>query len=232
MENLPQYISILFIVIAIITVIWFYFAHKSKIFLGGALLWIALQTYLSTSGFYHDFSSMPPKIFLSFAPTLILMIVLFSTKKGKEFIQSINLRTITYMSVIRIPVEIVLALLFHNGVISIWQTFEGSNFDILSGITAPIFAYMVFDKKTWSKQLLLIWNIVCLILLLTIVMISILAAPSPLQQIAFDQPNLAISYFPFILLPSVVVPIVIFSHWVSIVRLRKEIKEEKLSEIR
>ena len=221
MENIPQYVSILFIVTTIVTIIWFYVACKSKIFLGGALLWIALQTYISTTGFYQDFSNAPPKLLLSFAPTLILIIALFMSKKGKAFIQEINLETITYMSIIRIPVEIVLALLFHHGVISVWQTFEGSNFDIISGITAPIVAYMVFSKKTWSKKILLVWNIVCLLLLLNVVVTSLLAAPHPLQQISFDQPNIAIAYFPFVLLPAVVVPIVIFSHLVSIVRLRK-----------
>lgn len=222
MENLPQYVSILFIITTLVTVIWFYLASKSKIFLGGVSIWIALQTYLSVSGFYQDFSGIPPKVLLSFPPTLIVIIAVFMTKKGRTFIQGINLRTITYMSAIRIPVEIVLTILFHHGVISIWQTLEGSNFDILSGITAPLFAYMVFDKKSWSKKILIIWNIICLLLLLNVVVTSILATPFPLQQISFDQPNIAIAYFPFVLLPSVVVPIVIFSHLVSIVRLRKE----------
>lgn len=225
MENLPSYISILFIVITIITVIWFYMATKSKTFLGLISLWIALQTYLSSSGFYHDYESIPPKIFLTFGPTFLLMIGMFATSKGRAFIKNINLRTVTYMSVIRIFVEIVLALLFHEGVISIWQTFEGSNWDILSGITAPLFAYMVFDKKAWSKKILLIWNIVCLLLLLNVVITSILAFPSPVQQIAFDQANIAVSYFPFALLPAVVVPIVIFSHLASIWRLSKKENE-------
>jgi hypothetical protein len=221
MENLPTYISILFIITTIITVIWFYMTSKSKLFLGIAAIWAALQTYLADSGFFQNFDSIPPRIFFAFAPTLVLMGIMFSTKKGKEFIQNINLETITYMSVIRIPVEIVLALLAHQGVISIWQTFEGGNFDILSGISAPIVAYMVFSQKKWGNKILLGWNIICLLLLITIIMISIFSLPSPLQQISFDQPNLAMTYFPFILLPGLVVPIVFFSHLVAIKRLWK-----------
>lgn len=221
MENLPSYISILFIITTIITVIWFYIASKSKVFLGIVAIWAVLQSYLASSGFFQNFDSLPPRVFFAFGPTLVFMIALFFTKKGKEFIQNINLETVTYMSVIRIPVEIVLALLAHQGVISIWQTFEGGNFDILSGISAPIVAYMVFSRKKWSNKVLLAWNIICLLLLITIIIISILSFPTPLQQISFDQPNLAMAYFPFILLPGLVVPIVFFSHLVSIKRLWK-----------
>lgn len=222
MESLSNYISILFIIITIVTVIWFYIASKSKVFLGIAAIWAILQTYLSSSGFYHhNFDNMPPRIFFALAPTLVVMAIIFVTPRGKKFIQNINLETATYMSVIRIPVEIILALLAHQGVISIWQTFEGANFDILSGISAPIVAYMVFSRKKWGNKTLLAWNIICLLLLITIITISVLSFPSPFQQISFEQPNLAIAYFPFILLPALVVPIVFFSHLVAIKRLWK-----------
>ncbi|HLL95226.1 MAG TPA: hypothetical protein VK404_09645, partial [Spirosoma sp.] len=39
-----------------------------------------------------------------------------------------------------------------------------------------------------------------------------LAAPTPFQQIAFEQPNIGILYFPFVWLPSVVVPLVLMAH--------------------
>ncbi|MDZ7899625.1 MAG: hypothetical protein U5N85_16590 [Arcicella sp.] len=70
-----------------------------------------------------------------------------------------------------------------------------------------------------SKKTLLAWNVICLILLLNIVINAAPSAPLPIQQFAFDQPNIAILYFPFNLLPSVVVPLVLFSHLVAIRRL-------------
>lgn len=53
-------------------------------------------------------------------------------------------------------------------------------------------------------------------LLINIVIRALLSFPSPMQQLAFDQPNRAIIYFPFIWLPTVVVPIILFSHLASI----------------
>lgn len=62
----------------------------------------------------------------------------------------------------------------------------------------------------------MLWNLICLGLLLNIVVLAILSAPSPFQILAFDQPNIAITHFPYVWLPSVVVPIVLFSHLVAI----------------
>jgi hypothetical protein len=97
------------------------------------------------------------------------------------------------------------------------MTFAGRNFDIIAGITAPIIAFLCFKAKTVTrKRLFIAWHIISLLLLMNIVIHAILSVPSPFQQLAFDQPNIAIFYFPFIWLPTVVVPIVFLSHLASI----------------
>lgn len=92
------------------------------------------------------------------------------------------------------------------------MTFEGRNFDILSGLTAPIIFYFGFVTKQLDRKVILIWNFICLALLINIVVVAILSAPFPFQQFAFDQPNIAVLYFPFNWLPSCVVPLVLLSH--------------------
>ena len=96
------------------------------------------------------------------------------------------------------------------------MTFEGRNFDILSGITAPIVAWLAFRNQKTNRILLIIWNIFALILLFNIVITAFLSVPSPIQQLAFEQPNRAVLYFPFVWLPAAVVPIVLFSHLASL----------------
>ena len=59
-------------------------------------------------------------------------------------------------------------------------------------------------------------------LLANIVINAILSSPFPLQQFAFDQPNIAILYFPFSWLPTFVVPVVLFCHLASIRQLLKK----------
>ncbi|MEJ2005148.1 MAG: hypothetical protein P8X57_09335 [Cyclobacteriaceae bacterium] len=110
-------------------------------------------------------------------------------------------------------------MLYYNGAVSVYMTFEGTNFDLISGITAPIIAGLAFHAGRPNTILLLWWNIICLLLLLNVVITAAFALPSPMQQLAFDQPNRAILYFPFNLLPTVVVPLVLFGHIAAIKRL-------------
>ena len=99
------------------------------------------------------------------------------------------------------------------------MTFEGRNFDIVAGITAPLIAYFGLTKAKLNRQAILIWNFVCLGLLVNIVANALLSAPSPIQKFAFDQPNIAILNFPFIWLPTFIVPVVLFGHLTSIKQL-------------
>ena len=96
---------------------------------------------------------------------------------------------------------------------------EGRNFDIISGITAPLIYYYGFVKKRLNKNILIAWNLLCLALLLNIVINAVLSAPFPFQQFAFNQPNIAVFYFPYVWLPGCIVPLVLLSHLVAIKQL-------------
>jgi hypothetical protein len=106
------------------------------------------------------------------------------------------------------------------------MTFSGRNFDILSGLTAPFVYYFGFVRKKLSTAVILLWNFVCLLLLFNIVAHAILSAPFPFQQLAFSQPNIAVLHFPFTWLPACIVPLVLFSHLVTIRKLLM-LKREK-----
>ncbi len=223
LSDIPGYISLLFGLTVIAAIIWFYFVSRSGIALVLITSWAILQSVLAYNGTYLDVQSMPPEIILfGIAPTVILMVLLFSLKGGRAFIESLNLKTLTYFHTIRITVEIVLAMLFHNGVVSVLMTYEGTNFDLFSGLTAPLVAYFCFRSSSVNTKLLLSWNIICLLLLLNVAITAAFATPFPFQKFSFDQPNIAILYFPYNLLPTVVVPLVLFSHLVGIYRLMRK----------
>ncbi len=217
MEHIPNHISIIFILTTLLAVYLFYKASRqSKTALIIILLWLGLQTVLGLSGFYSVTNSIPPRIIFLGLPPLVLIISLFMTSKGKEFLDSMNLKVLTILHVIRIPVELVLYALFVNKAIPELMTFEGRNFDILSGLSAPLVYAFYFFKKQMSNRTLLIWNIICLGLLLNIVINAVLSVPTSIQQFAFDQPNIAVLCFPYNWLPACVVPLVLLSHLAAI----------------
>jgi len=153
--------------------------------------------------------------------SLLFIVLLFLTRRGRSFVDGLNLRVLTLLHTVRIIVELVLLLLFIYKKVPGILTFEGRNFDIISGITAPVIFYLGFVKKTISPRIILVWNFVCLALLFNVVGNAVLSAPLPFQQFAFDQPNIAILYFPFVWLPAFIVPAVLFAHLTAIRQLTK-----------
>lgn len=187
------------------------------------LIWIGLQSGLTLVNLYNsDPTAVPPKIAVfGVLPALVAILMLFLTKKGRTFIDGLPVQQLTYLHVVRVPVELVLYGLYIYGAIPQLMTFEGRNFDIIAGISAPFVAYLGIARGRMTRNGLLAWNLVCLGLLINIVINAILSVPSPFQQFAFDQPNVAVLNFPYSLLPTFVVPVVLFSHLASIRQLLK-----------
>ena len=230
MKQLPLFIPIIFILTTVAAVLIFYYAsRKNKKVLFVLCGWLLLQMALGLSGFFTITYTLPPRFLLLVLPPLFVVILLFSTARGKSFIDCFNIKTLTILHSIRITVELVLFSLFLYKAVPQLMTFEGRNLDVLSGLTAPLIYYYAFVKKSLGTKTLLTWNVACLAILSFTVVNAVLSAPTPLQQFGFDQPNIAVLYFPFVWLPGAVVPLVYFSHLVSIRQLLKEIKVKTAS---
>jgi hypothetical protein len=226
MENTPLWIDLLFILCTLFSVWVFYLAAGyPKPFplamRSGFTAWAVVTTSLGRSGFYQDFEAFPPRMGFLIGPPLLTILLLFLFTGGRRFLDSLNLNQLLLLHVVRIPVELVLFFLFKAGVVPVLMTFEGWNYDILSGISALILYLLIRSGKSFSPRFLLIWNLVCLGLLLNIVTIAVLSLPTPFQQLAFDQPNIGVTQFPFVWLPGIVVPLVLVAHLAALRQLWK-----------
>ncbi len=226
MEPLPAYVTIVFLLTVLATVgfllyaLWTGHRRRPLTYVSAAVLgvWMYLQMYLAEAGFYSTFDGKP-RFLLAVAPALLLIVSLFIFKKTRGFLSAISLPALTLLSVVRIPVEFVIDQWYHAGLVPQLMTFEGRNFDIVSGITAPIIFFLAFRGGKMNRPLLIGWNVVCLLLLVNIVVNAITSIPGPAQLQAFDRPNVAVLFYPFIWLPSLIVPAVLFTHLVSLWRL-------------
>ena len=230
MESLHVYIPVVFILTSFATILFLWVAINDgmarpsfpvSILLAVLPLWWIATWWLASEGFYQDTLSVPPRLFLFGVLPALVMIGVYFVFFRESFIERLSLRTLTLLHVVRIPVEIVLLWLSLAGQVPRVMTFEGRNFDILSGILAPIVYLIAFRGGEVKRGLLIAYNIFGLVMLANIVTIAILALPSPMQQIAFDQPNRAVLYFPYIWLPTIIVPIVLFSHLAALWKLAK-----------
>lgn len=222
MIQVPFFVSVIFFITIIATVFLFINASKRRapqvlFIIGGLMLF---QGIVATSGFYEITNTIPPRLVLLVFPSVVLILYSLFSEKGKAWIADLDLKKLTLMHVVRVPVEIVLYWLYCYKTIPQIMTFEGRNWDILSGITA-IFVFIFYEKL--SKNALIVWNFLCLGLVLNIVAHGILSVATPFQQFGFEQPNIALGYVPFCYLPSVIVALVLLAHIVVIRRLRNSL---------
>ena len=220
MLPVPAYLSVVFILTTLLAVALFAWAAgwsgRVLALLAG---WLLVQGGMAFIGFYTHSAGLPPRFALLLLPPLVLIVGLFLTRRGRAWLAGLPLGRLTLLHMVRIPVELVLLSLYCAGAVPQLMTFEGRNFDILAGLTAPVVYWLAFRQRQLGRRGLLLWNLLALGLLNNIVVNALLSAPSPLQRFAFNQPNVAILHFPFAWLPACVVPLVLLAHLVAIWRL-------------
>jgi len=230
MEYVPVSLGLAFVLVVVLAVgLFLHAAHYSRRTLGVLLGGAALQSAVALRGFYAVSHTVPPHALALVAPALLLTGLLFGTARGRQYLDGLDLKTLTLLHVVRIPVELVLFGLFAHGAVPELMTFAGRNWDILSGLSAPLVYFLAFQKRVLRPAGLLAWNIGCLGLLLNIVGHAFLSAPGVFQRLAFEQPNVAILHFPFNLLPAVVVPLVLLAHLAAIRQLVRGGLDDHLS---
>jgi hypothetical protein len=224
---IPIWLSACFALLVIFLVLTMYLIirHNSQksayIFLVGSFLWLGFLFILAENAFFLNTLATPPRFLVGVVPPFLCIVWMFTQTNGKRLVGELSLRQLTWIHTVRIGVELLLWQLFVVKQIPQMMTFEGNNWDILAGLTAPLMGVMVFQRQRWSSKVLLWWNIAALILLINIVATAVLSAPLPFQQLNFEQPNVGVFKPTFIWLPGFVVPVVLFSHLVAIKRLWK-----------
>ena len=227
-EGLSLKINVVFIATTLLTLAFLYYAMVKRadsersitpmatmVFL---FAWCVFLTALSLNGFFLNFASLPPRFVIVLGGPLVAIAIIYGNRKSRSYVLSLPILPLTYLHVIRVPVEIVLWWLYLEGQVPQLMTFEGRNYDILAGFSAPIVAYFALSGVSRSKTVGLIWNLIALVLLLNIVINAVVSTPYGFQLQAFDQPNVGVFYFPFILLPGLVVPAVLFCHIAGILK--------------
>ena len=178
--------------------------------------WLALTGVLAASGFYSRFDAVPPRLVFLIAPPLVSILLLTFSKGFTRFLPFVPPAWLIGIQTFRVAVELLLWALFLQNLLPVQMTFEGLNFDVLAGLTAPLFAYLCFVKGSWSRRVALIWNIAGLLLLANIVSVAILSVPGPLRAFMNEPANTLVTTFPYVWLPGFLVPVAYGMHFFSL----------------
>ena len=230
--NTPLYLSVLFILITLFIFISSIYIinrayniynvnpSKKRIYIGITALivigWLITTAIIAFRGTLLDFTTTPPKMMVILIPPVLAASYLCNSVRVNNLLKVTPASWLIYIQSFRIIIEFILWKLYKNGVIPVQMTFEGFNYDILTGLCALLIAYYSFVDKKWPKIVPLLWNFAELLLLFNVFFVAFLSAPTPFRQFMTEPSNTLPAYFPFIWLPAFIVPFAVTVHVLSI----------------
>lgn len=178
-------------------------------------IWALFVVAWSGSGMMGKFALFPFNVLPVIGVPLITMIIVTMSRGARNLLPVIPPEVLISLQSFRFFVEGVLWLMFLLGQLPQQVTFEGRNFDIIAGISAPLIAFLMRRKKI-SRSMIVLWNLVCLALLVNIVSVAVLSMPSPIRVFSNDPSTLALTQFPGAFLPGLLVPLAYGLHFLSL----------------
>ncbi|WP_245871765.1 hypothetical protein [Sediminicola luteus] len=181
----------------------------SQVYLLVFLVWLIYLIGLTRTD-WLDSLELPPRMpLLVILPTIAFSLIITAQKGFKPILEKVPLHFPVYLQAFRILVEFLIWGAFLNGILSKQVTFEGTNFDVLVGLSALVMGYLVQKGKVGKKGLLY-WNIASLV-----VFAGTLASFVYSFYIA-QEITLSLSQLPYFFLPGILVAIALFLHIFSI----------------
>jgi len=142
---------------------------------------------------------------------VVLTVVTAMSRIGSRLVAEAGIVWLIGLQAFRVAVEVFLDWGHRVDLVPVQMTFEGRNWDIVSGVSAAAVAWLA-AKRQAPRWLVLLWNCVGLALLLNIVVIAVLSMPTPLRRFHNEPVNSFIAYFPYIWLPTFLVQLALFGH--------------------
>ncbi len=175
----------------------------------GLLIWLGIPAVLSFQGVFLDFSARPPNLMRVVIPMALIIVGFVLSPWGKIAAEKIPESLLVGTQVFRLPLEILLHALALRGLVPMEMTFSGYNFDIVTAVVALPLWWMI-RQQTAPRWAVLSWNIVGTIFLATIVTLAVLSFPEPFGW--FTPENQIVAWFPWVWLPTFLVPLALVSH--------------------
>jgi hypothetical protein len=188
--------------------------------------WMTLTMLLAASGLLSRFDVLPPPLLVLVGVGAVASTALACSGLGRRLALSLPLAALVGFQAFRLPLELILHRLALDGVLPVQMTFDGMNFDFVTGLTAVVVALWAWRGRV-PRLVLLAWNLLGLALLVTIVTIAMLSAPVPFRVFWNEPANTIVTTVPFVWLPTMLVPFAWIGHLLVFRRLRHDAAEAR-----
>lgn len=185
-------------------------------------LWLTLTAAVASSGALEPTTTLPP-----WPLPLLLVIALgaavawLSGERARRLLAATSLSSLIGLASFRVLVELFLHVAYLQGKLPREMTWEGRNFDVVVGLSAPLVAWLAW-RGALDWRLLAAWNVAGVVVLAHTVGVAIASMPGPQQVFFGPVTSPLVARAPFVWLPAVLVPIAIAAHVAALLKLTRE----------
>ncbi|MDB4534082.1 hypothetical protein N9242_04350 [Vicingaceae bacterium] len=189
----------------------------------GLILWQHYQLAIEASGFLTDFSLPPRFLFCLVLPAFLFTGIFLTKNRKKAWIMTIPEEWLAYIQSFRILVEVLFVYSVSAEVLHPLVTIEGYNFDMVFGVSAILIWFLTYKLKLISKSILIFWNYLGIVVLDSVIFLFVSAVYFPNIWGETGMMPIAFATAPYVLVAGFLMPLAIFIHVLSIIRLRREL---------
>ncbi|HZI29549.1 MAG TPA: hypothetical protein VFD64_15375 [Gemmatimonadaceae bacterium] len=182
--------------------------------------WIAVTAVTARRGVL-TFDGTPPTMILLLLVTLALVIGVAASSLGRRLALGVPVAALVAYQGFRVLVELAMHRAYNEGLMPVQMSYSGRNFDIISGVTALVVGFWLAtgDRRNW-RPLVFTWNTLGVVLLLNILVVALLSAPTKFRVFMNEPANTWITSAPWVWLPTVMVFAALLGHLLVYRRLR------------
>jgi hypothetical protein len=191
-------------------------------FLSAILIaWLAVARYLASANTYFATGETAvPTVLLGLLIPLMIAAGLRLSRNVASLVSAIPLPWIVAAQVYRVGGGILLVL-WADGRLP-WQfALPAGIGDVITGCFAIVVAALLMQKSARALRAAYNWCLFGIADLVVAVMMGAMTSPGRAHLLAFDAPNLLISSYPLVMIPTFAVPLALMLHGLALWRLRQ-----------
>jgi hypothetical protein len=193
-------------------------APRLLVGVAAAAVWMTAWALVARTGALLRFDHRPPPMMLMMAAAGAAAIAIGASPLGSRLAR-LPLVALVGFQAFRLPLELVMDRAARAGAMPLQMSFEGWNFDVVTGATALVVAALLLVGRA-PRWLVVAWNVLGVVLLANILAIAV--ASTPVFHAFGTAPgavNTWVGVAPFVWLPTVFVACAIAGHIVLTRRL-------------
>ncbi len=174
------------------------------------LVYLGYASILSWNGVFSE-NSLPPRVilFTTFPFALFLILVVSRLEIYKVFLQNVKLESLVKVHIFRFIGVFFLILYYFVAIPKSFALIAGLG-DIAIAVLSIFVSKILILKKSYSKQITIIWNILGILDIISVLTSAIITTKLSIET--GSQSVIALTYFPFCLIPAFAAATIIFLH--------------------